>query len=97
MYLRNPRRNDKRIIRWTSETEKALEDVRQDIVKASLLVHPKEDALTRLVTDDSDVGMGAVLEQYIDGCWRPLAYYSKTLNEAQRNYSTYDRKLLAIF
>lgn len=48
------------------------------------------------MTDASNVGMGAVLEQHINGCWRPLAYFSKTLSDAQRKYSTYDRELLAI-
>jgi len=46
--------------------------------------------------------MGAVLEQKeIDSngkdMWKPLAYYSKRLTETQKQYSIYDRELLAMY
>ena len=45
----------------------------------------------------SSVAVGAVLQQYVDGQWQPLAFFSKVLKPAETRYSTYDRELLAIF
>ena len=50
----------------------------------------------RLRTDASDYAIGAVLEQDFGNGYQPIAFHSKKFNDAQRNYSTYDRELLAI-
>lgn len=50
----------------------------------------------RIRTDASDYAVGAVLEQDFGAGFQPIAYESKKLNSAQRNYSAYDRELLAI-
>jgi len=41
--------------------------------------------------------MGAVLEQYQQGQWEPLGFFSKKFSPAQRNYSMYDRELQAVY
>jgi hypothetical protein len=43
------------------------------------------------------VAVGAVLQQYINHCWCPIAYFSKKIQPAQTRYSTFDRGLLAIY
>ena len=53
---------------------------------------PDFDADFVVETDASDVAVGAVLMQHD----RPVAFMSKVLNSAQRNYHTTDRELLAI-
>lgn len=40
--------------------------------------------------------MGAVLSQGVLPNDRPIFFFSKTLNEAQKNYSTIHKELLAI-
>ncbi len=67
------------------------------LANASLLVHPTPDAPTSIMTDASDVAVGAVLQQYIKEQWCPLAFFSRTLKSAETRYSTYDRELLAIY
>jgi hypothetical protein len=50
-----------------------------------------------LTTDASDYAIGSVLEQLDDNNQRrPVAYASRTLNDAERNYSTIEKELLAI-
>jgi RNase H-like domain found in reverse transcriptase len=40
--------------------------------------------------------VGAVLMQVQDGIERPIAFFSKKLNLAQRNYSTTERECLRV-
>ena len=49
------------------------------------------------MTDASDVAVGAVLQQYVDGMWHPISFFSKKLKPAETRYSTFDRELLAIY
>ena len=60
------------------------------------MAYPVDDAPIRLVTDASDRGMGAVLEQFVDH-WRPLAFFSKKFTPRQSRYAAYDRELAAIY
>jgi hypothetical protein len=59
--------------------------------------HPAENPTLRLTTDASELSIGAVLEQKAEDVWQPLGFFSKKLSSAQRNYSTYDRELLAVY
>ena len=49
-----------------------------------------------VMCDASDLAMGDVLGQREDGKPYVIYYASKTLNEAQRNYTTTEKELLAI-
>ena len=46
--------------------------------------------------DASDYAMGAVLGQKVDKVFRAIYYSSKTFNEAQENYSTTEKEMLAM-
>jgi len=39
---------------------------------------------------------GVLLMKCENEKWRPVAYISKSLNEAKRNYEIYDKEMLAI-
>ena len=49
-----------------------------------------------VMCDASDLAIGAVLGQREDGKPHVVYYASKTLNEAQRNYTTTEKELLAV-
>jgi len=51
----------------------------------------------RVEADTSDFAMEEVLSMKCeDERWRPVAYISKSLNEAERNYEIHDKEMLAI-
>ncbi|GBP80756.1 hypothetical protein EVAR_56602_1 [Eumeta japonica] len=81
----------------TGELSQAFEACKEGLCQAALLAHPKCNAKLALVTDASDTAIGAVLQQYDDNRWQPLAFYSHKLSPTQQKYSPYDRELLAIY
>ena len=49
-----------------------------------------------IMSDVSDFAMGAVLGQKDEQVFKAIYYASKTFNEAQENYSTTEKEMLAI-
>ena len=69
----------------------------QILAHATLLVHPDPMAQINITCDASDVAVGGVLQQYLNGMWQPLSFFSKKLNPAGTRYSAFDRELLAVY
>ena len=62
-----------------------------------MFAHFKSENEVVLVCDASPTGFGAILTQPDDhGHERPVAYASRALNTAERNYSQIDREGLAL-
>ena len=53
--------------------------------------------VSHMIVCASDFGIGASLEQWISGSWKPVAFFSRKFRPAQRSYSTYDRELTAVY
>ena len=66
------------------------------IASAPVLARPAFDAQSVVQTDASDTGIGAVLLQVIDGQERVLEFASRTMSQAERNYSVTERECLAV-
>ena len=47
-------------------------------------------------TDVSGHAIGEVLSQEQEGKWKLIAFLSRTMQPAERNYKIYNKKLLAI-
>ena len=61
------------------------------------MVTPDLDKEMRVEVDASDFATGGVLSiKCEDERWKPVAYISKSLNEAERNYEIHDKEMLAI-
>ena len=75
----------------------AFELVKSQLSSVCMLVHPAMNVPTCLATDASSSAAGAVLQQYVNNEWQPLAFFSKRFSESQKNYSTFGRELLAIY
>ena len=81
---------------WGEDQQKAMETMKKLLTSAPILGYPRPDAPFVLDCDASNVGIGAVLSQVQDGEERVIAYASKTLSKAERNYCVTRRELLAI-
>lgn len=84
-------------VNFEAEENEAFIRCKDSLCQAALLAHPNSQAKLAIVTDASDIAMGAALQQCVDGEWQPLAFFSRKLSPAQRKYSPYDRELLAIY
>ena len=81
---------------WNPVHDRAFHATKEAIANATLLVHPLPKAQTEIWCDTSNIAVGAVLVQFQRGLWKPLSFWSKQLNHAQRGYSATDRELLAV-
>ena len=77
-------------------SSKAFEEIKNVLDRVSLLYHPQPNASTCIVMNASDVAIGALLQQQIQNQWCPIAYISRKLTDAEKIYSPFDQKLLAI-
>lgn len=82
---------------WNKALDLAFRHAKQALANATLLHHPLSQAPTALTTDASEYAVGAVLQQFIDGGWRPLAFFSKRFRPPETKYSAFDRELLALY
>ncbi|RVW20089.1 Retrovirus-related Pol polyprotein from transposon 17.6 [Vitis vinifera] len=76
--------------------EKSFEELKQFLTTAPIVRAPNWKLPFEVMCDASDLAMGAVLGQREDGKPYVIYYASKTLNEAQRNYTTTEKELLAV-
>lgn len=62
---------------WDNTATQAFVGIKEALAEATLLVHPKPNALISLATDASDSTIGAVLQQYVNGQWQPISFFLK--------------------
>jgi hypothetical protein len=78
--------------KWTEVHQKSFEAVKVKLCTEVMLAYPDFTQPFHIYTDASDFQLGAVIMQ--NG--KPLAFYSRKLNSAQRNYTTGEQELLSI-
>lgn len=81
---------------WGKEQQSAFDTLKNALCTSPVLATYKNNLPLRVECDASDFALGAVLSQLQDEKWHPLAYFSKSLNETERNYEIYDKELMAI-
>jgi transposase InsO family protein len=84
--------------RWSNECEQAFEDIKRILSSAPVLAYYDPERPLTLTCDASARGVGGVLSQpNLSGRGeRPVAYVSRTLTDAEKNYSQIHREALAI-
>nr|GFA76832.1 reverse transcriptase domain-containing protein [Tanacetum cinerariifolium] len=69
---------------------------RRKLTEAPILISPDWDMPFELMCDASDFAIGAILGQRQDKHFRPIHYTSKTMIEAESNYTTTEKEMLAV-
>ena len=83
---------------WNEQQSQAFSDSKAALADACTLPHPLPQCSEyELVTDASQVAVGAVLHQIVDGESVPVGFFSQKLSQPQLRYAAYDRELLAAY
>lgn len=83
--------------KWEDQHQKSFDTIKSIISKDVILMFPKPNQPFILHFDSSDIGTGAVLQQYDEkGLLRPIEFFSKKWNKAEFNYSTPDKELFGL-
>lgn len=81
---------------WSEEADTAFLTLKNALVTAPILAVPDFGKTFSVHCDASAYGLGGMLSQTVDGFEHPIAYVSRSLNKAERNYSATEREALAV-
>ena len=82
--------------KWDSDCDEAFGALKAALTSAPILAYPMPNGQFILDTDASAFALDAVLSQEQEGTERVVAYASKSLKRAERNYCVTRREMLAV-
>ena len=80
---------------WTEGHQRVFEELKDKITSQPVLFLSKRYGKFRVETDALGYTIGGVLSQE-QGKWKPIAFLSRMMQPAERNYKIYDKELLTI-
>nr|GFC21088.1 reverse transcriptase domain-containing protein [Tanacetum cinerariifolium] len=81
---------------FSKECVKAFQTLKRKLTEAHILISPDWDMPFELMCDASDFAIGAILGQRQDKHFKTIHYASKTMTEAESNYTTTEKEMLAM-
>nr|GEX73718.1 reverse transcriptase domain-containing protein [Tanacetum cinerariifolium] len=81
---------------FSSECQSSFEILKKKLIEAPILVSSDWDIPFEIMCDASDFAIEAILGQRKDKYYRHIHYASKTLSDAQTNYTVTEKELLAV-
>ena len=82
---------------WTNEATEAVNETKRALLDACHRFAWDPKRPSRVTTDASGVGVGATLEQKIEGIgWAPVSFWSRKMSDAEKRYSVTDQEWLAV-
>ncbi|CAL8167505.1 unnamed protein product [Prunus armeniaca] len=81
---------------FTPECLEAFSTLKEKLTSAPIIVEPDWELPFEIMCDASDYAVGAVLGQRKNKLLHVISYASRTLNDAQLNYSATEKELLAV-
>ena len=83
--------------KWEAEEQEAFDTLKKCFTSTPVLAAWQPARQNQIEVDASNFAIGAILsQQQDDGKWHPVSYFSKSMDEAERNYDIYDKEMLAI-
>nr|GEW25647.1 reverse transcriptase domain-containing protein [Tanacetum cinerariifolium] len=74
----------------------SVRTLKKKLIEAPILIAPNWDQPFKLMCDASDYVVGVVLGQRVENHFLPIHYASKTMNQAEINYTTTKKEMLAV-
>ena len=94
----NLTKSNRRKFKWQNTQSEAFHKLKLMLVTEPLFLHyPVDDLPLILTTDASDIAIGGVLQQEVNGNIHNLYYHSQLLTPCQKKYSTIEKEALAIY
>lgn len=94
------RREESKKLQLSPEAKEAFENLKTVFTSAPILRHFGPTRAIRVETDASGYAISGVMSQHYDFegklQWYPVAYFSRKMTSAEKNYDTYDGELLAL-
>ena len=81
---------------WSEDCENSFQELKRRLQCTPILTFPTPEDEFVLDTDASSEAVGAVLSQVQDGQERVIAYFSRKLHKAEKNYCVTRQELLAL-
>nr|GEW71149.1 hypothetical protein [Tanacetum cinerariifolium] len=81
---------------FSKECVEAFQTLKRKLTEAPILIAPDWDLPFELMCDASDFDIGAVLGKRQEKHFRPIYYASETMTEAESNYTTTEKEMLAV-
>nr|GEY56414.1 reverse transcriptase domain-containing protein [Tanacetum cinerariifolium] len=81
---------------FSKECVEAFQTLKRKLTEAPILIAPDLDMPFELMCDASDIAIGTVLGQRQEKHFKPIHYASKTMTEAESNYTTTEKEMLAV-
>nr|GEY29410.1 reverse transcriptase domain-containing protein [Tanacetum cinerariifolium] len=81
---------------FSNECIQAFRTLKEKLTEAPILIALNWDQPFKLMCDASDYAIGAVQGQRVEKHFRPIHYASKTMNQAETNYTTTEKEMLAV-
>ena len=84
--------------KWKSDTkyDTAFSDAKQLLKNAANIIHLNPNVPLALFVDASDISIGGTLRQMTNSGWQSIGYYSKSLSDSQKKYSTFKKELYGL-
>ena len=84
------------VFSWTPKCQEAFDLLKEKLTGPEIMAYPKDAGDFIVDCDACDFSIGCVLSQVQQGTERVIAYGSRTLDKAERNYCVTDKELLAV-
>ncbi|CAL2239421.1 unnamed protein product [Prunus armeniaca] len=84
------------VFHFDKDCMNAFNTLKRELTSAPIIMAPDWSLPFELMCDASDYAIGAVLGQRVNKLPHVIYYASRTLNDAQLNYSTTEKELLAV-
>nr|GEY31142.1 reverse transcriptase domain-containing protein [Tanacetum cinerariifolium] len=81
---------------FSKDCIQAFQTLKKKLTEAPILIAPNWDLPFELMCDASDFAIGTVLGQRHERHFKPIHYASKTMNDAETNYTTTEKEMLAV-